>query len=107
MCPWHKHAITLDTGESLYTAIDPKNPRRITYNCTKGVKQRIHHVKVEDDKVLVKISDLSTTLDSDRYYSEEYKVFMENALAEPILVKRDAVKVPIHSSRTHLKKFNK
>jgi len=39
VCPWHKHTITLDTGESLYTAIDPANPRRRRYNCSKGVKQ--------------------------------------------------------------------
>ena len=39
VCPWHKHTITLDTGESLYTAIDPANPRKRRYNCSKGVKQ--------------------------------------------------------------------
>ena len=39
VCPWHKHTITLDTGESLYTSINPSNPREKKYNCSKGVKQ--------------------------------------------------------------------
>jgi hypothetical protein len=103
VCPWHKHKITLDTGESLYTSIDPNNPRNKKYNCSKGVKQRIHHVRIEGDNVMVKISDLSSTLDSDRYFSEEYKTFMENVMDEPILVNPNAVKVPLHSSRTNLK----
>lgn len=101
VCPWHKHAITLDTGESLYTAIDPANPRVKVYNCSKGVKQRTHHVKVdvEHDCVYVRLSDLSKPTESDRYFSEEYRVFMENALNEPTPEQLGAVKVPIHSSR--------
>ena len=95
--------ITLDTGESLYTAIDPRNPKKLKPNCSKGVKQRLHHAKIKGDMVYVKVSDLDQELESDRYYSEEYKEFMKNALIEPMLVNRDAVKVPIHSSRTHLK----
>ena len=39
VCPWHKHTITLDTGESLYTAFDPMNPKKLKHNCSKGVKQ--------------------------------------------------------------------
>lgn len=39
VCPWHKHCITLDTGESLYSSIDPKNPRNVKHNCSKGAKQ--------------------------------------------------------------------
>lgn len=39
VCPWHKHSIALDTGESLYASFDPHNPRNIKYNCSKGVKQ--------------------------------------------------------------------
>ena len=93
----------MDTGESLYTSIDPRNPRNQKHNCSKGVKQRIHHVYVKEDIVYVKVSDLSQILESDRYYTDEYKVFMENALKEPMLVNRDAVKVPLHSSRTNLK----
>ena len=104
VCPWHKHMITLDTGESLYTAVDPRNPRNLTYNCTKGRKQRTHHVLVRGDDIYVKPSTTDRELESDRYYSDEYKVFMENALKEPILVRENAVTVPIHSSRVP---FNK
>jgi hypothetical protein len=38
ICPWHKHSITLDTGESLYTSIDPSNPVSLQHK-SKGVKQ--------------------------------------------------------------------
>ncbi len=102
VCPWHKHMITLDTGESLYTSIDPFNPKIQKPNCSKGVKQRIHHTKIDGGMVYVKFSDLSQELDSDRYYSEEFKEFTKHVLEEPLLV-NNAVKVPIHSSRTHLK----
>ena len=40
VCPWHKHSITLDTGESLYTAIDPSNLANLK-PMSKGVKQVI------------------------------------------------------------------
>lgn len=42
ICPWHKHSITLDTGESLYTAVDPSNLTNVTHNMSKGVKQVIN-----------------------------------------------------------------
>lgn len=102
VCPWHKHKITLDTGESLYTSIDPLNPKIQKPNCSKGVKQRLHHAKVEGDMIYIKISELEQEVESDRYYGDEYKEFMKNALLEPILVDRNAVQVPIHSSRKHL-----
>ena len=56
-------------------------------------------VDVEHDCVYVRLSDLSKPTDSDRYFSEEYRVFMENALNEPTPEQLGAVKVPIHSSR--------
>ncbi|CAI8026657.1 Rieske domain-containing protein [Geodia barretti] len=36
VCPWHRHSITLDTGESLYTSINPANPKEKKYNSLKG-----------------------------------------------------------------------
>ena len=39
VCPWHKHSITLDTGESLYTSFNPLKPKEVKHNCSKGVKQ--------------------------------------------------------------------
>lgn len=101
ICPWHKHKITMDTGESLYTAFDPKNPRKIKPNCSKGVRQRVHHVREDGEHVLVKLSDTSQELESDRYYTEPYRIFMENSLKEMDRGQwGNAVKVPIHSTRT-------
>jgi hypothetical protein len=58
---------------------------------------------------MIKLSDLSQTLDSDRYFSEEYREMMENVLKEPVLKPPPGVKgqhpgvnVPIHSTRTGL-----
>lgn len=101
ICPWHKHKITLDTGESLYTAIDPMNPRNIRPNCSKGVRQRTHHVRVERDDIMVKLSDRDQELESDRYFTEPYRIFIENSLkAMDGGLDMKAVNVPIHSTRT-------
>lgn len=102
MCPWHKHTITLDTGESLYTSINPANPKEMKHNCSKGVKQRVHHVRVEGDAVYLKLSDLSKPIESDRYFSEQYKIFI-GVLEQPLLQKPPS-RYPIHSSRKDLKK---
>lgn len=59
---------------------------------------------------MIKLSDLSQTLDSDRYFTEEYREMMENTLKEPVLQpppgvkgqQHPGVKVPIHSTRTGL-----
>ena len=49
------------------------------------------------------MSDLSQPLDSDRYFTEEYKDLIEGVLKEPILQpNRRTVTVPIHSTRTGL-----
>ena len=128
VCPWHKHSITLDTGESLYTSINPSNPKERKYNCSKGVKQvsvtlntvcnvhivpieflsisdiqRVHHVLVEGDSVYVKLSDLSKEIESDRYFSEQYKKFIEGVLEQPIM-RRPPLRYPIHSSGKDLRK---
>lgn len=103
VCPWHKHTITLDTGESLYTAIDPSKPGVVQHNVSKGVKQRTHHVKLEGDRVFLKLSTLDSTLDSDRYFTEEYRSLIENVLNEPVLKQApQPFQVPLHSSRTNL-----
>ena len=39
VCPWHRHSITMDTGESLYTSIDPLRPHTPHHIRSKGVKQ--------------------------------------------------------------------
>ena len=74
--------------------------------------QRVHGVKVEGDRVLVKLSELSRTLDSDRYYTEEYRELTESVLREPVLRQRQQLPwgrggAAIHSSRSGLKPFSK
>lgn len=100
VCPWHKHTITLDTGESLYTAIDPKDPSKITPNCSKGIRQRKHYTKQDGGLVSVKLSMAEPEVESDRYFTEPYRVFIQNSLQEVSPEQRRAVTVPIHSSRT-------
>ena len=50
---------------------------------------------------MVKLSDLTKTIDSDRYFTEDYREMMENVLREPVLKPSPGrgVNVPIHSSR--------
>ena len=100
ICPWHKHKITLDTGESLYTAIDPANPTKKKEGCSKGVKQRTHAVKIIDGEIHVQLSDLSKEVDSDQYFTDTFKAMREATLKQPLLVQRPPGKnVPIHSFR--------
>ena len=64
--------------------------------------QRVHHVKTEGDQVYVKLSDMSTPIDSDRYFQEEFRELRESTLKEPVL-HHAPLRVPLHSSRTGLK----
>lgn len=59
-------------------------------------------MRVEGDTVYLKLSDTSRPVDSDRYFTEQYKVFVENVLKDPILQKPPP-RHPIHSSRKDLK----
>lgn len=59
-------------------------------------------MRVEDETVYLKLSDLSRPVDSDRYFTEQYKVFVENVLEDPILHKPPS-RYPMHSSRKDLK----
>lgn len=60
---------------------------------------------IQGDDIMIKLSDLTQrTLDSDRYFTEEYKTLVENVLKEPLLIdSREPLKVPLHSTRTNLK----
>lgn len=58
-------------------------------------------MRVEGDAVYVKISDLSNPVESDRYFSEQYKTFIEGVLEQPLL-KKPPSRYPIHSSRKDL-----
>lgn len=57
----------------MYQGIDPAT--KVTEWKSKGVKQRVHEVIVENDSVYVKLR-LDGKLDCDRYYTEEYKKLM-------------------------------
>ena len=54
-------------------------------------------MKVEGDSVYVKLSDLTQEVESDRYFSEQYKKFIKGVLEEPIMTK-PPLRYPIHSS---------
>ncbi|KFO77715.1 Rieske domain-containing protein, partial [Cuculus canorus] len=72
VCPWHKFKITLETGEGLYEAINPLEPSSTPKWQSKGVKQRIHKVTIDNGNVYVSPPDLSVSFDSD-YFAEKYK----------------------------------
>ncbi|XP_039196383.1 Rieske domain-containing protein-like isoform X1 [Crotalus tigris] len=72
ICPWHKYKITLNTGEGLYQAINPKEPSAVPKWKSKGPKQRTHRVTVDNGNVYVTLSDLMEYKESD-YYAEKYK----------------------------------
>ncbi|KAM6110086.1 Rieske domain-containing protein [Phoenicopterus ruber ruber] len=72
ICPWHKYTITLETGEGLYEAFNPLEPSPTPQWHSKGVKQRIHKVTVDNGNVYVSPPDLSVSFDSD-YFADKYK----------------------------------
>ncbi|NWX99857.1 RFESD protein, partial [Nothoprocta ornata] len=72
ICPWHQYKITLETGEGLYQAINPLEPSPTPRWLSKGVKQRIHKVTVDNGNIYVSPPDLSVSFDSD-YYADKYK----------------------------------
>lgn len=59
-------------------------------------------MKLKDEGVFLKLSTMATTLDSDRYFTEEFRQLTEKVLKEPVLNKNPAVTVPIHSTRSGL-----
>uniref|UniRef100_A0A8C0V6I7 Rieske domain-containing protein n=1 Tax=Cyanistes caeruleus TaxID=156563 RepID=A0A8C0V6I7_CYACU len=51
VCPWHKFKITLETGEGLYEGINPLESSPTPKWQSKGVKQRIHTVTIDNGNV--------------------------------------------------------
>lgn len=82
VCPWHKFKITLETGEGLYKGINPQEPSPTPKWQSKGVKQRIHQVTIDNGNVYVSPPDFSVSFDSD-YYAEKYKQGGESAIGKP------------------------
>lgn len=74
VCPWHKYKITLATGEGLYQSINPKDPSAKPKWCSKGVKQRIHTVKVDNGNIYVTLSKEPFKCDSDYYATDRKSV---------------------------------
>nr|KAF6442097.1 Rieske Fe-S domain containing [Rousettus aegyptiacus] len=74
VCPWHKFKITLATGEGLYQSINPKDPSAKPKWCSKGVKQRIHTVTVDNGNIYVTLSNEPFKCDSDFYATGDFKV---------------------------------
>lgn len=62
----------METGEGLYEGINPLEPSPTPRWQSKGVKQRIHKVTVNNGKVYVSPPDLSVSFDSD-YFADKYK----------------------------------
>ncbi|NXX94667.1 RFESD protein, partial [Centropus bengalensis] len=72
VCPWHKFKITLETGEGLYEGINPLEPSPTPKWQSKGVKQRIYKVTIDNGNIYVSPPDLSLSFDSD-YFANKYK----------------------------------
>ncbi|KAL0606295.1 Rieske domain-containing protein, partial [Plecturocebus cupreus] len=79
VCPWHKYKITLATGESLYQSINPKDPSAKPKWCSKGIKQRIHTVTVDNGNIYVALSSEPFKCDSDFYATGDFKVIKSSS----------------------------
>uniref|UniRef100_A0A2K6V661 Rieske domain-containing protein n=2 Tax=Saimiri boliviensis boliviensis TaxID=39432 RepID=A0A2K6V661_SAIBB len=79
VCPWHKYKITLATGESLYQSINPKDPSAKPKWCSKGIKQRIHTVTVDNGNIYVTLSNEPFKCDSDFYATGDFKVIKSSS----------------------------
>ncbi|XP_076995232.1 Rieske domain-containing protein [Tamandua tetradactyla] len=79
VCPWHKFKITLATGEGLYQSINPKDPSAKPKWSSKGIKQRIHTVTVDDGNIYVTLSNEPFKCDSDFYATGDFKVIQSSS----------------------------
>ncbi|XP_008049311.1 Rieske domain-containing protein isoform X2 [Carlito syrichta] len=79
VCPWHKYKITLATGEGLYQSINPKDPSAKPKWCSKGIKQRIHTVTVDNGNIYVSLSNEPFKCDSDFYATGDFKVIRSSS----------------------------
>eukprot|EP00375_Theileria_parva_P003150 XP_765831.1 hypothetical protein [Theileria parva strain Muguga] len=75
-CPQHKYVISISTGESFYRPVEViqvEENGRLRRKVllldwkSKGKCQRTHEVKVENDKVYVKLDESTDELPSDKY----------------------------------------
>ncbi|XP_047438216.1 Rieske domain-containing protein [Mugil cephalus] len=82
ICPKHKYKISLADGESLYKASDPRVKPPVPKWYSKGVKQRTHTITETNGDVYVKLSEVSSWIESDYYQGEKGKIERANAEAE-------------------------
>eukprot|EP01060_Flectonema_neradi_P033740 TRINITY_DN5742_c2_g3_i1.p1 TRINITY_DN5742_c2_g3~~TRINITY_DN5742_c2_g3_i1.p1 ORF type:complete len:507 (+),score=45.81 TRINITY_DN5742_c2_g3_i1:1320-2840(+) len=61
VCPWHRYQITLEKGLKVFQSMDGQ------YTSTGQCKQRVHEVKINDDRVLVKLNMSEENVTSDDY----------------------------------------
>lgn len=71
ICPKHKYKITLAEGEGIYKACDPRQKDRTFKWFSKGIKQRVHTVTEQEEDVFVTLSNTSSYIESDYYYTEQ------------------------------------
>lgn len=64
-CPWHKYLIDVYSGEGLYMDLD----RRY---CSKGVRQRVHEVRVWEGGVWVKVVGGGSSKEDGGIASDDY-----------------------------------
>uniref|UniRef100_A0A7S3DF21 Rieske domain-containing protein n=1 Tax=Palpitomonas bilix TaxID=652834 RepID=A0A7S3DF21_9EUKA len=91
LCPWHKYFVDLDTGEGLYE----QTPGVWG---SKGVRQRVHDIKVINGKVMIKedSGQDGSKVTSDNYaYSDDIvaRQLRNGAGGKKILQKKGAVAV--------------
>jgi len=69
ICPWHRYKLDLETGEAIITGSDTEDGI-----CSKGFKQRVHEIKIENGNVAVKLKESKEEAASDHYaYMGLYK----------------------------------
>ncbi|XP_022532319.1 Rieske domain-containing protein isoform X2 [Astyanax mexicanus] len=82
VCPKHKYKMSLEEGEGIYKASNPKEPEQPARWYSKGIKQRVHKVTEVDGNIFVTLSDCPGWIESDYYQGEKGREELKKALAE-------------------------
>ncbi|MBZ3882688.1 Rieske domain-containing protein [Sciurus carolinensis] len=67
------------SGEGLYQSKNPKDPSAKPEWCSKGIKQRIHRVTVDNGNIYVTLSKEPFKCDSDFYATGDFKVIQSSS----------------------------
>ncbi|XP_072518462.1 Rieske domain-containing protein [Salminus brasiliensis] len=79
VCPKHKYKISLEEGEGIYKASNPKEPTQPPRWYSKGIKQRVHKVTEVDGDIFVTLSDCPGWIESDYYQNEKGREELKKA----------------------------